>query len=74
MSRISTAVRRRVSDDRGLLGGADILLFGIIAFVVTGLVIINIWNAVDSALVVSCLLYTSPSPRDATLSRMPSSA
>ena len=26
------------------------------------------------ALDVSCLLYTSPSPRDATLSRMPSSA
>ena len=26
------------------------------------------------AQVVSCLLYTSPSPRDATLSRMPSSA
>ena len=26
------------------------------------------------ALLVSCLLYTSPSPRDATLSRMPSSA
>ena len=26
------------------------------------------------ALMVSCLLYTSPSPRDATLSRMPSSA
>ena len=26
---------------------------------------VNIWN---------CLLYTSPSPRDATLSRMPSSA
>ena len=25
-------------------------------------------------LVVACLLYTSPSPRDATLSRMPSSA
>ena len=24
--------------------------------------------------VLSCLLYTSPSPRDATLSRMPSSA
>ena len=28
------------------------------------------WNC----LVKSCLLYTSPSPRDATLSRMPSSA
>ena len=27
-----------------------------------------------SALEWSCLLYTSPSPRDATLSRMPSSA
>ena len=25
-------------------------------------------------LVITCLLYTSPSPRDATLSRMPSSA
>ena len=28
----------------------------------------------STALVGSCLLYTSPSPRDATLSRMPSSA
>ena len=31
---------------------------------------INYYNV----LVISCLLYTSPSPRDATLSRMPSSA
>ena len=31
----------------------------------------HIW---DSLLATSCLLYTSPSPRDATLSRMPSSA
>ena len=29
---------------------------------------------VKTGLVVLCLLYTSPSPRDATLSRMPSSA
>ena len=29
---------------------------------------------IDEALSVGCLLYTSPSPRDATLSRMPSSA
>ena len=28
----------------------------------------------DLAVVDTCLLYTSPSPRDATLSRMPSSA
>ena len=34
-------------------------------------------NAVDEAMAghaTRCLLYTSPSPRDATLSRMPSSA
>ena len=38
-------------------------------------------NAIDSKtsiilgdIFLSCLLYTSPSPRDATLSRMPSSA
>ena len=31
-------------------------------------------NVIDSYCVKSCLLYTSPSPRDATLSRMPSSA
>ena len=28
----------------------------------------------NSSLYLTCLLYTSPSPRDATLSRMPSSA
>ena len=32
------------------------------------------WLVSDTAVLVSCLLYTSPSPRDATLSRMPSSA
>ena len=36
-----------------------------------GLEYIQAWNA---AMIYSCLLYTSPSPRDATLSRMPSSA
>ena len=29
---------------------------------------------IDSALVIACLLYTSPSPRDKRQSRMPSSA
>ena len=29
---------------------------------------------IGQEIVISCLLYTSPSPRDATLSRMPSSA
>ena len=32
------------------------------------------WWAYHTYTDVSCLLYTSPSPRDATLSRMPSSA
>ena len=32
------------------------------------------WNIVEGGLPNDCLLYTSPSPRDATLSRMPSSA
>ena len=37
---------------------------------------LNTFCAVDAerALASACLLYTSPSPRDATLSRMPSSA
>ena len=34
----------------------------------------NIIELPDYVLVHACLLYTSPSPRDATLSRMPSSA
>ena len=34
--------------------------------------IVNQW--IKKAILLSCLLYTSPSPRDATLSRMPSSA
>ena len=32
------------------------------------------YASVKDQLVYTCLLYTSPSPRDATLSRMPSSA
>ena len=32
--------------------------------------ILSVWEKLDN----DCLLYTSPSPRDATLSRMPSSA
>ena len=33
-----------------------------------------VFAASDDGEVIACLLYTSPSPRDATLSRMPSSA
>ena len=34
----------------------------------------TLWDAEYSALAGACLLYTSPSPRDGLLSRMPSSA
>ena len=34
----------------------------------------NLQDATDLAMLYSCLLYTSPSPRDRTRSRMPSSA
>ena len=34
----------------------------------------EIQTELESQLLKNCLLYTSPSPRDATLSRMPSSA
>ena len=34
----------------------------------------GVWSSEGSAWTMDCLLYTSPSPRDATLSRMPSSA
>ena len=45
-------------------------------FLLTGLLLERIMQTPESRVVSlsSCLLYTSPSPRDATLSRMPSSA
>ena len=36
--------------------------------------IVDPMDVIDNLQVDPCLLYTSPSPRDATLSRMPSSA
>ena len=40
------------------------------------LLILPIWKSASNTVydLLVCLLYTSPSPRDATLSRMPSSA
>ena len=32
------------------------------------------WGAIIAPFIIGCLLYTSPSPRDGLLSRMPSSA
>ena len=51
--------------DRDVQEGADMLM------VKPGMAYLDIVRDVKNKV---CLLYTSPSPRDATLSRMPSSA
>ena len=44
-------------------------------YIVPGLVgMVLLFNGMQSSLAMVCLLYTSPSPRDGLLSRMPSSA
>ena len=52
-------------------GRKRVMAFSMFASGITNAVFIF---ALDTALAGVCLLYTSPSPRDATLSRMPSSA
>ena len=47
----------------------SLFIFGYLAYATWGT-----WWSLLFFLVYGCLLYTSPSPRDATLSRMPSSA
>ena len=53
------------------LAGASIGLF---IFVVGGAAYLTFQEQQSKKSIEDCLLYTSPSPRDATLSRMPSSA
>ena len=61
---------------RQLLDDAAEYGYGVPAFNINnmeqGLAILKAADRVDAPVI--CLLYTSPSPRDATLSRMPSSA
>ena len=59
-------VTQGVEEFQGLVG----------PYQVSELVLQKIWQkiAFDSARMKDCLLYTSPSPRDRTRSRMPSSA
>ena len=62
----------------GVLYLAVLIVAAIVGFLARG----TIWQAtqgnaiavVVSGLIYTCLLYTSPSPRDGLLSRMPSSA
>ena len=58
---------REVSLVRTGLGGRKVVLDG-------GVIVLPYFHKVSRVNMQTCLLYTSPSPRDATLSRMPSSA
>ena len=48
--------------------------FGLLTFLGGGMAIKGVIDSDFSASTLACLLYTSPSPRDGLLSRMPSSA
>jgi len=48
-----SGLRRRVSDDRGVVGGSDIAFFGLIMMVFTSLLIVNVWTVIDASLAVS---------------------
>ena len=54
----------------GALTITAVTLFGIFKYNQTP----NLYGTIGLVLIITCLLYTSPSPRDRTRSRMPSSA
>ena len=66
---LSPGLAMRLHLDAPLLAGLMVLMLG-------GLAVLYSAGGESMEMVVRqcCLLYTSPSPRDATLSRMPSSA
>jgi len=43
----------RLRDERGVVAGSDMLLFGFLAFVLSSLVIVNVWTVIDASLAVS---------------------
>ena len=67
------ATQRRANEEEASgwrkIGRASFLIHGLSFFTVIGVLFYIMINQYYD-----CLLYTSPSPRDATLSRMPSSA
>jgi len=48
-----SAWQRRRNDDRGVVAGSDVLIFGVLAFVFGSLLIINVWAVIDASLAVS---------------------
>lgn len=45
--------RERRQDDRGVVAGSDALIFGVLAFVLGSLLILNVWAVIDTALATS---------------------
>ena len=78
MRRKSPLVRRAgdIDIDKAMTPMIDVVFLLLVFFVWTASfqIIEHVLPSKMSAQLGSCLLYTSPSPRDATLSRMPSSA
>ena len=71
------ALRNRDLDLASLLVDLDLGARDLIVALIdelAGLITSRVLDLADGVLATVCLLYTSPSPRDATLSRMPSSA
>ena len=49
----SSWLHARRHDDRGVVAGTDMLIFGVLAFVLGSLLIINVWTVIDASLAVS---------------------
>lgn len=50
---VRTVIDDRRDDDRGFVAGAEMLIFGVLAFVMGSLLIINVWNVIDATFAVS---------------------
>ena len=73
MCLVSYAVFQRYVMNDPVLGDAEIVQIGMSLVVMMAMPYATA-NGAHIRVDIFCLLYTSPSPRDATLSRMPSSA
>ena len=72
-SELDTGIVPVITGFQGMNENGDITTLGRGGSDTTGVALAVALNA-DECQIYTCLLYTSPSPRDATLSRMPSSA
>jgi len=50
---ISDTLRQRMSEERGVVAGSDMLLFGFLALILSSIVIVNVWTVIDVSFAVS---------------------